>query len=196
MAETDRSLRGGLACVCKRDGTITTILRDDFAIAAVDARITDLVDRACCEKADRFILTLLRDKSAVGWQLVIASGTRPATLCFGGAVTGDTLLIVAAPAHADARDTELYDELSRLNNELINRERELARKTASLERAAAERSRLIAIAAHDLRNPLTIVASYADLLRIASTLSDEELLYVEEISRSAKFMGELVEELL
>ena len=196
MAETDRSSRGGLAFVCKHDGTVITVLRDDLGLAAAGAPLSDLVDPASSQKADRFIAAILRDKSAFGWQLNVTFGPRAVTFNFAGAATGETLLIVGASAPADLRDSELYDELSRLNNELINRERELARKTAALERAAAERSRLIAIAAHDLRNPLTIVASYADLLRLGSELSDEELLYVDEISRSAKFMGELVEELL
>src|SRR5688500_4879988 len=95
-----------------------------------------------------------------------------------------------------SRDNQLYEELSRLNNELINRERELARKTAALERMAAEKSRLVAIAAHDLRNPLTVIASYADLLRLDGAVEGEHLLDVEEISRSAHFMSELVEEML
>lgn len=95
-----------------------------------------------------------------------------------------------------SHDNHLYEELSRLNNELINRERELARSTAALQRLAAEKSRLVAIAAHDLRNPLTVIASYADLLRIEGAVQGEHLLYVEEISQAARFMSELVEEML
>ena len=97
---------------------------------------------------------------------------------------------------AISRDNELYEELSRLNNELINRERELARKTAALERLSAEKSRLVAMAAHDLRNPLTVIASYADLLTLDGAVFGERLQYIEEISRSARFMMELVEEML
>ena len=93
-------------------------------------------------------------------------------------------------------DRALYDELSRLNNELINRERELARRSAALQRLSAEKSRLVAIAAHDLRNPLTVIASYAELLKLDNAVSGEHELYVEEIARSARFMMELVEEML
>jgi two-component system, OmpR family, sensor kinase len=95
-----------------------------------------------------------------------------------------------------SRDNELYEELSRLNNELINRERELARKSAALERLSLEKSRMVAIAAHDLRNPLTVIASYADLLKIDEVLHGEHLLYLDEIAHSARFMMELVEEML
>lgn len=93
------------------------------------------------------------------------------------------------------RDNQLYEELSRLNNELINRERELARKTAALERLTAEKSRIVAIAAHDLRNPLTIISAYADLLKLDGALQEEHVLYADEIGRSARFMMELVEEM-
>lgn len=95
-----------------------------------------------------------------------------------------------------SRDNQLYDELSRLNNELINRERELARKSAALERVSAEKSRLVAIAAHDLRNPLTVIAAYADLLKMDTRPEEESAAYIEEIGRSARFMIELVEEML
>jgi signal transduction histidine kinase len=94
------------------------------------------------------------------------------------------------------RDHRLYDELSRLNNELINRERELARKSAALERMSAEKNRIVGIAAHDLRNPLTIITAYADLLISDGAVSGENLESVAEIARSARFMTELVEELL
>ena len=94
------------------------------------------------------------------------------------------------------RDHRLYDELSRLNNELINRERELARKSAALERLSAEKNRIVGIAAHDLRNPLTIITAYADLLIADGVVTGENLESVEEIARSARFMTELVEELL
>ena len=94
------------------------------------------------------------------------------------------------------RDNRLYEELSRLNNELINRERELARKTAALERISAEKTRMTAIAAHDLRNPLTVIQSYAALLKLEMNLGEEAKLYADEIERSARFMSELVEEML
>ena len=97
---------------------------------------------------------------------------------------------------AMSRDHRLYDELSRLNNELINRERELARKSAALERLSAEKNRIVGIAAHDLRNPLTIITAYADLLIADGAVTGEHLESVEEIARSARFMTELVEELL
>jgi signal transduction histidine kinase len=184
--------RGWLALACGRDGTISRVLRDDFGVARAGARLADIVDSESAQKARNFVASLGANECAVDWRLNVLAAGAPHPLRFSCAALGDQLLIFASgPAERD--DHTIYDELSRLNNELINRERELARKSAALERVSAEKSRVVAIAAHDLRNPLTVIASYADLLKLdAST----ENAYLEEIRRSARFMMELVEEML
>lgn len=185
-----------LALSCTRDGAIAEILRDDLGLARPGARLADIVDAGSSRKAESFLTTVRERGSAAGWELNVPRGDGAQPLFFTGAVSDESMLVVAVPAVRHEMNNELYEELSRLNNELINRERELARKSAALERLSADKSRLLAIAAHDLRNPLTVIASYADLIRLDADLSGEPLLYVEEISRSARFMAELVEELL
>jgi two-component system OmpR family sensor kinase len=222
--------RSCLAVLCTREGVIEQILRDDLAVAAAGAKLSDIVDRGSSRKAENFIAYLRGRECTAGWQLNVPFGAGARPFAFAGAAGQGALLILAAASDeqlralfdevADSslaasqalrallhepragistsmsRDNQLYEELSRLNNELINRERELARKTAALERLSAEKARLVAIAAHDLRNPLTVIASYADLLRIEGAVQGEHLLDLEEISRSARFMTELVEEML
>jgi two-component system, OmpR family, sensor kinase len=182
---------------CTRDGAVAEVLRDDLAIAPpAGAPLERIFDHGSAEKARTFLDTVREQCCAAGWQLnvVLPSGVR--ALDFAGVATRDALLVLATtPPRSGARDHELYEELSRLNNELINRERELARKSAALERLAAEKNRLVAIAAHDLRNPLTVIASYADLMQMEG-IAAQQAPYVEEIARSAKFMRELVEEML
>ena len=185
-----------LALTCTREGAVAQVLRDDLGVARAGARFVDLVDEGSTRKAQSFLDVVTEKGSLAGWELDVPSGGGARTLSFTGAACGDLLLIAGAPAPRDAMSNQLYEELSRLNNELINRERELARKSAALERLSAEKSRILAIAAHDLRNPLTVIVSYADMLRVDADLSGEPLLYLEEISRSARFMAELVEELL
>lgn len=221
---TDRR-RAWLALTCSGDGTIRDVLRDDLGIAH-GTRLTDIVDTGSARKAENLIASLADRDAVVGWQLNVPYGDGARTLTFAGAVDGESLLIVAAsgpdslqelfddlgaPSAAlgellreqrpgitvsMSRDNQLYEELSRLNNELINRERELARKSAALERLSAEKSRMAAIAAHDLRNPLTIISAYAVLLKYDQAVQGEHLKYVEEIERSSRFMMELVEEML
>jgi signal transduction histidine kinase len=183
----------GFALTCTADGAIAEIVRDDVGLGDVSS-FAELFDDGSVPKGESFLAAVRDEGYAVGWSLNVRLGTRVRALQFAGGAFGERLLIVAAPG--SARDNDLYDELSRLNNELINRERELGRKTAALERANAEKNRLMAIAAHDLRTPLTVIASYADLLQMEGAVSGDHLSYVEEISRSAKFMSELVEETL
>jgi two-component system, OmpR family, sensor kinase len=185
-----------LALSCSRDGTIERVLRDDFGFAKPGVPLADVVDSGSSAKATAFIATLVEKTCAIGWVMNVPAGEIARPIAFGGAAAGESLIIMARPATDVGMDNALYDELSRLNNDIINRERELARKNAALERLSAEKSRVVAIAAHDLRNPLTVIASYADLLKITAELTDEPAQYLEEISRSARFMIELVEELL
>jgi len=56
---------------------------------------------------------------------------------------------------------KLYDDMSQLNNELANTQRELAKKTAELERTNELKNQMMGMAAHDLRNPLSLIPKYA-----------------------------------
>src|SRR5687767_4071879 len=184
-----------LALSCAADGTVVKVYGDDFGVARAGVTLSALVDEGSARKVEHFIAAVEATGFAAGWELDVPAGGAVRSLTFAG-LRGDGLLILATPA-SPGMNPGVYEELSRLNNEVINRERELARKSASLERLSAEKSRLLAIAAHDLRNPLTVISSYADLLRRADDISREEArLFIDEISQSARFMAELVEELL
>ena len=185
-----------LALACRPDGEILEIVRDDLGVALVGGGILDLVDAGSIEKGEKFLEELRERGSAGGWEIVVSNGLDAWPMSFSGAAGETMMVILAAPAAREGMDHGLYNELSRLNNELINRERELARKGAALERVSAEKTRLLAIAAHDLRNPLTIVGAYADMLKDQPSLDEDSVQWAEEISRSARFMRELVEELL
>jgi signal transduction histidine kinase len=96
------------------------------------------------------------------------------------------------------RDSAFYDELSRLNNELANIQRELAKKNSELARLNEQKNQFLGIAAHDLRNPLNVIAAYSDfLLETASpVLSPQQLGFVAAIQSSSEFMLSLVNNLL
>lgn len=200
------SVSGWLALSCDREGVIVSILRDDYGVARAAgprAKLSEIVDPGSADKARKLVATVLERGGIAGWTINVPSGDSARPLYFAAVASAESLLILAADdapqpegmKSAISRDNRLYEELSRLNSELINRERELARKTAALERLSAEKTRMTAIAAHDLRNPLTVISSYAALLR-DTALNEESALYVEEIERSARFMAELVEEML
>ncbi len=98
----------------------------------------------------------------------------------------------------DQRDNGLYDELSRLNNELITLQRELAKQNAELERLNQQKNQFLGMAAHDLRNPLSVIITYSDFLaqEIAPQLNAEQKEFLDIIRTSSQFMRRLIEDLL
>ena len=98
----------------------------------------------------------------------------------------------------DAETTELLDDLSKVNNELVNLQRELNRKNAELERLNDIKNRFIGMASHDLRNPLNIIQIYSEFLidETGEFLSPDHQEYLKIINQSTHFMVGLVSDLL
>jgi signal transduction histidine kinase len=100
-------------------------------------------------------------------------------------------------AHVE-RDSALYNEISRLNNELVAMQRELAKKNAELERLNALKNQFLGMAAHDLRNPLSVIMSYSEFLMedVGASLGDQQREFLNIIRSSSEFMLRLVNDLL
>ena len=96
------------------------------------------------------------------------------------------------------KDIHLYEDLSRVNNELANLQRELSRKNAELEKLNEQKNRFLGIAAHDLRSPLGVIFSYAEFLETeaASVLNEEQREFVATIKDTSAFMLRMVTDLL
>jgi signal transduction histidine kinase len=97
-----------------------------------------------------------------------------------------------------SENRHLYDELSRLNNELATTYRELAKRNAELARLNELKNQFLGFAAHDLRNPLEIILTYSDFLLedAGPVLPPEQVDLVHTIRSSSRQMLRLVEELL
>ncbi len=95
-------------------------------------------------------------------------------------------------------DNRLLDELSHLNNELINLQRELSKKNAELARLNELKNQFLGMAAHDIRNPLGIIMSFADFLEeeTQDILSDEHRKFLNIINNTAEFLLKMIEDLL
>jgi signal transduction histidine kinase len=94
-------------------------------------------------------------------------------------------------------DSQFYDEISRLNNELINAQRELAQKNAELGRFDEFKNRFLGMAAHDLRAPLSVCLAYIDFLTDEPDIDTETRLdWIAKIRSSMQFMLTLVNDLL
>lgn len=107
-------------------------------------------------------------------------------------------LIASQATKDDDHERRLFEDLTRLNNELSAMHRELYKKNMELEELNKLKNRMVGIAAHDLRNPLSVVWNYADFLlaEYQDPLSDKQKMYVENIRASSRYMLKLIEDLL
>jgi len=96
------------------------------------------------------------------------------------------------------RPDVLFDELTRLNNELTTLQRETARKGAALEQANRLKNELLGTVAHDLRNPLGVISGYASLLLQGGIgpLNGQQRAVLATIESSGRFMADLVDGLV
>lgn len=96
------------------------------------------------------------------------------------------------------RDSALYEDLSRLNNELATLQREMAKKNIELAQLNTLKNELLGMAAHDLRSPLGVIQNYSDFLEADAgpQLSDEHRAFISTIKRTSRFMLGLVDDLL
>lgn len=96
------------------------------------------------------------------------------------------------------RDDSVYEDLSRLNNDMANLQRELARKNAELTQLNEQKNRLLGMAAHDLRSPLGVISTYAEFLETeaAAVLTPEQREFVTTIKDTSDFMLRMVTDLL
>jgi len=106
--------------------------------------------------------------------------------------------LALATTRSGERDDPMYDELSRVNNELTNLQREMAQANRELERLNAQKNQWLGMAAHDLRTPLGVIQSYSEFLEAeaASVLDEEQREFVTTIHETSQFMRRLIDDLL
>ena len=92
------------------------------------------------------------------------------------------------------RDAGVYEELTQLNNELATVQREVTKKNIALERANALKNQFLGMAAHDLRNPIGAIRSYAMLLLDdeMSLTPEQRRKFLDRIRESSEFMLALI----
>lgn len=90
----------------------------------------------------------------------------------------------------------LYEELARVNNELVNTQRELAKKNIQLKVLNDEKNRFLGIASHDLMTPLSTINTYLEFLNEDDLTEDEKNRFLNIIGSSTNFMINLINNLL
>ena len=95
-------------------------------------------------------------------------------------------------------DARVLQALAGLNSELANVQRELARRNAELDAAIREKNQLLGMAAHDLRNPLSVIVGVLDLLseELADSLSAQNRDLLARVTSAAGQMQALIDDIL
>ena len=190
--------RCGDACVvldCSGDEILASALADELrsSNATLDAAALAAMGRATQsndEGGRRAVQLTSRDHLSIA-TLVVTAGLPGA----GDSVATIVLGRVAAPIAPDVQS--LLAELGRRAGLAAER----ARLFAAAELATRERERLLAVVAHDLRNPLSVVAMYAEMVNDpgrAGIAGDPDALRqaIATIHRTTSGMQALVEDLL
>jgi signal transduction histidine kinase len=204
----------GLALLCTPGGTIERVVIATLEGAELRESLQASVDATSLEAAEIFLKSIAR--GGFGRSTPLRIGTRDVH-CFGLCKDDDVRVVgVIDPASAAAfaesvegfavvaeevRRTqstyELYEELARLNNELVTAQRELARTVAQLQRLNDYKDELLGMAAHDLRNPLHANAAFITfLLEDSENIGENNLHLLQRLRTNSTYMLRLVESVL
>jgi signal transduction histidine kinase len=189
---------------------------------------TSLVERSALEKALNFLIHVQTESAAFNWQITVQLSGALKNLFFAGVMTPGGMLIIAAASRRGqfmiydryvkgsidlepsvlekaqalrdqaCQDEEFFENLTRLNNELANLQRELYKKNAQLQKLDQLKNEFLGVAAHDLRSPLTTIEMYSSYLQdvLSEKLSEEEMAFLDIIRSSSTYMLALVNDLL
>jgi two-component system, OmpR family, sensor kinase len=226
MSTTQREDVAGLAVLCDAEGVVRQVLYDGLdAVPLGPGRpFESALDCGSDVKCKAFLDTVRAKGAAYDWEMNVPAGGRLRLLRFSGSMTADGIFIAGAttrvgitriyeryvrvgavpapegsPASPQADlEGELYDELSRLNNELVTAQRELTKRNVELERLNEIKNRFIGIAAHDLRNPLQVIEGYSQMLvdgQLGRVSPGQEKV-ISVIRKNSDYMLKLVTDLL
>lgn len=213
----------GIVLIGDRNGIIKKIERNDFDLSLETPFLfTRLLEKSSIPKGLSFLAELRNDGSAFNWELVLNLHDKPEVLFFsGGFISDSVMFIVGAENSQETRElfeelmkitneqatnirnlikdqrmeTAAYDEISRLNNELVTIQRELAKKNAELAFLNKEKNQFLGMAAHDLRNPLHgILLQCGYLLEVIENEKHKDI--IASIKEASEFMVGLIEDLL
>lgn len=100
--------------------------------------------------------------------------------------------------HRSAENDGWVNELMGLNKELINLQRQLTKQNAALARLSTQKDQFLGMAAHDLRNPMSIIMEYSEFLlcQDADSLTPQQRLFIETIHTTCFSMLKQVESFL
>ncbi len=185
------------------------------------------VDRDSLGKCLSFMLEIRKNGAAFGWELNVKLAGEIRSLHFAGAMVDGHMLITAAASREDVeilykdlvritsrevnalravmktnaegrRQTDTYNDITRVNNELATVQRELAKKNAALDRLNQLKNQFLGMAAHDLRHPIGVVRMYSEFVldEAGKTLGAEHREFLEIIRTAGETMNQMLDDFL
>ncbi len=135
--------RSGLAMACDDEGRIVSVVHDGIGLlaGAVGTLFPALFNERSIPAALDFLLGIRERGAALDQPLGLRPERGGQTLPFSGMRAGGLLAVTASLAGAEAES--FFGNISALNNELINSQRELSRSNASLRQLSAEKASLV-----------------------------------------------------
>jgi signal transduction histidine kinase len=214
----------GLALYCDPRGSIVTVLKDDLGLTLnlnSGETLYDLLPPSSAAFVTGFLDELHRRHAVFDLVTEAELAGSKVTLHFAGNVREEGLGVIVSDARAElpslfrelqqeaegfqAGDGKegpawerLYDDLTRLNNEMVNLQRQMAKQNVELEKLNGMKNQFLGMAAHDLRNPLGVVMAYAKFLlaEASGKLTPEQMEFVSIIHTSSEYMLRLVDNFL
>jgi signal transduction histidine kinase len=201
---TEESPGLGIVFLCDTQGRLRRIIRDDLSLGTLltpGGMFTSRIARHELQEALNFLMDIKENSAVFGRRLTVETGERRVSLLFSGTNLKDGILIQAVPLRigdANLEQDEVLNEFTRLNNELSNMQRSLAKQNAELNRLNDLKNEFLGMAAHDLKGSLWAVElSSKVLLKAASSDLDPELLdYLNTISATTESLQKIVGEYL
>ncbi len=130
----------GAVFLCDIRGHVLRVVHDGFGMAEKVVTGQDLgkfMARDSSKTFRRFLKTVASKGTAFRSEVRCNDRELCIGLSLSGFKTGEGIIIVAVKAMPEGEFSLLYEEISSLNNELVNTKRELARKNAELDRLAS-----------------------------------------------------------
>jgi diguanylate cyclase (GGDEF)-like protein len=154
----------GVAVLCDQNGVVLKIVHNEFGVneeSWLGKPFPQIVNLSSLHKALSFLVELRARGSLFGWELDILIHDKMQLVHCAGLALEENLLIMAARTQQDVN--HLFDEMMRINNEYVNRLREV-------EKEQAEQAR---------KQPGREISSYDDLTR----LNNESVNLQRELTR-------------